>query len=42
MRTLWRIMARFYAVRARRARARAAVFEALSEKFFAAIKGVAR
>lgn len=42
MKTIWRILARFYAVRARRAQARAAAFEAVSEKFFAAIKGVRR
>ncbi|MDI3335887.1 hypothetical protein QKW60_05680 [Defluviimonas aestuarii] len=40
MKLLWRAAARYYAVRAKRARARADRFALLSEKFFARIKGV--
>lgn len=40
MRILWRIAARYYTARAGRAQARAALFAARAEKFFARVKGV--
>lgn len=40
MKIFFRMAARFYAVRARRARAKAERLARLSEKFFARIKGV--
>lgn len=42
MRVLWRIAARWNLIRARRASAAAAVFQARAERFFQLIKGVAK
>jgi hypothetical protein len=42
MRLLWRIAARWNALRARRAYAAAAVFQARAEKFFRRIKGLSK
>ncbi|WP_256359736.1 hypothetical protein [Rhodovulum sp. BSW8] len=40
MKVLWRVTARFYQIRAARARAAAGRFEVQAEKFFARIKGL--
>lgn len=40
MKIWWRIIARFYEVRANRARAKAACFKRTSEKFFRRVKGL--
>lgn len=39
MRIWWRILARFYAIRHRRALVSAALFKSRSEKFFTLLKG---